>query len=90
VVSLGGVEVVVSGLAGEVDAEGDESDSEAGCSTAEVVNHQWVAPPFVPSPEELSGRSQRFRHWCRSISFRSLLSLLFSSLDREARRHYRL
>lgn len=72
VVRLGGGEVVVGVLAGDVYTESDKSDPETRGGVAEVIYHHRVAPPLIPPPEELSRWSQRFRHWWID-SFRSLL-----------------
>lgn len=71
-------EVVVGGLAGEVDAEGDKGDAKARSGVAEVVGEHRVLPPLIPPPEELPRRSQRFRHPLFS-ALRSLSSLLPST-----------
>lgn len=54
----GGVEAVVGGLADEVDAEGDESDAEAGRGVPQLAAQHRVLPPLVPPLEEL----RRFPH----------------------------
>lgn len=66
-----GIKLVVDLFADEVDSEGDEGDAEARSGVAELVAQHRVLPPLVPPPEELSRRTQRFRHF-------SLLSLTSS------------
>ncbi|RYR31467.1 hypothetical protein Ahy_B01g056263 [Arachis hypogaea] len=39
-------------LADEVDAEGDNGDTEAREGVAELIGEHWVLPPLVPPPEE--------------------------------------
>lgn len=65
---IGGVEAVVSGLAHEVDAEGDKGDAKTGGGVAEVVGERRVLPPLVPPPEELPSGSQ----WLPHSRFRAL------------------
>lgn len=52
-------DAVVDLLADEVDAEGHQSDAEAGSGVAELIRQHRVLPPLVPPPEELPCRPQR-------------------------------
>lgn len=65
------VKLVVDLLADEVDSEGDEGDAEAGSGVAQLVRQHRVLPPLVPPPEELTRRSQWFRHFSLSLYFLS-------------------
>ena len=62
-----GIKLVVDLFADEVDSEGDKGDAEAGSGVAELVPQHRVLPPFVPPPEELSRRTQWFRHLSLSL-----------------------
>lgn len=55
--------------ADEVDAEGDESDADAGRRVLELVRQHQMLPPVVPPPEELSRRSQLLPHFSLSCIF---------------------
>lgn len=71
---IGAVDAVVSGLADEVDAEGDEGNAQARGSVAEVVGEHRVLTPLVPPPEKLSRRSQRLPHYRLRFRLRFLIS----------------
>lgn len=51
------VDLVVSSFTDEIDAEGDEGYPEARSGVAELICEHGMLPPFIPSPEELSGWS---------------------------------
>lgn len=56
VVRIGAAEVVVGGLAGYIDAEGNEGDTKARKGLPQVVRQHRMLPPLVPPPEELPSR----------------------------------
>ncbi|MED6208817.1 hypothetical protein PIB30_048735 [Stylosanthes scabra] len=59
-------------LADEVDAEGDNGDTEAWEGVAELIGEHWVLPPLVPPPKE-------FCCFLRSILLSPELSLSSSA-----------
>lgn len=77
-----GIKLVVDLFADEVDSEGDKGDAEAGSGVAELVPQHRVLPPLVPPPEELSRRTQWFRHFSLSLPSLFFLSSLSLSLLR--------
>lgn len=64
---VGAVEVVVGGLADEVDAESNDGDAQPGGGVPELVRQHRVLPPLVPPLEELPRLPQRFRHAATTV-----------------------
>ncbi|MCD9639316.1 hypothetical protein HAX54_023746 [Datura stramonium] len=58
-----GRHLVVGKFADTVDAESYDGDAKARESVAELIAQHRMLPPLVPSPEELSGRSQWLPHF---------------------------